>query len=53
MASDCCATTARLEIFMDKNFVGAPKVTNSIKILVLEIFWLYSILIGIVIVNVL
>ena len=33
MASDCYATTARLEIFMDKNFMGAHKTPKSTKIL--------------------
>ena len=43
MAPNCYAATARLEIFMDKNFMGAPKTTKSTKILILEIFRLYNI----------
>ena len=39
MASDCYATTARGEIFIDRNFVGATKTT---KILVLKDFRLYG-----------
>ena len=37
MASNCYATTARHEIFVDKNFVGAPKTMKSMKILALKI----------------
>ena len=39
---DCYATTARLETFMDKNFMGAPKTTKSTKILVLKNCRLYG-----------